>query len=248
MGKPSLKKQLISSVISLALIAVFFIASVTTYSWFANSGGVTANGMQISADLAFSGSEVRLCPVTAIDEENNSYTFLSDVPVSSLPKYDKYNIGGSEYERAVVMAVTFSAAAEKINLSLTTESPFSENNIISGNDDYLSNAVSFYPVTSVAATGGESGESVATASGTAQSFLPVTKTVDGTNGYTYTFQNKVYTLSIYSDLPVSAQERAHTVYIVMTYNKNMVEYFSSKLKKDVVFKGDITIMLEKAGE
>ncbi|MDD6994646.1 MAG: hypothetical protein SPH68_00220 [Candidatus Borkfalkiaceae bacterium] len=156
MAEPSLKKQLISCVVTLFLTAVFLCASITTFSWFASSQNVTANGLNVCPDTSFSDSQVRMCPVTAISGDNgNEYEFLSDKPVNSLPKFDKYNIDVSEYERAVVLVVSFTAAATKIDLSLSTSTLFNESEITGGKtDDYLSNVVSFATVGEVRSTEG----------------------------------------------------------------------------------------------
>lgn len=241
MNGPSLKKQLISSVVSLALIAVFLVVSVTTYSWFANAERTRATGLQVSADENFNDSVVRLCPVTEISGDD--YVFLSETSVSSLPKYDKYNIDASEYERATVMMISFSTAATVINLTLTTETPFNESAITGGTTDYLSNVVNFYLVDTVTAAGGTDGQMTAKAQPESVfGFVSKTQNADGSSSFVK--RNEIAVLSNY---PVSSDEETHVLYLIMVYNTEVAEYFAPSLTGDVVFASDISIHLERAG-
>lgn len=241
MNGPSLKKQLISSVVSLALIAVFLVVSVTTYSWFANAERTRATGLQVSADENFNDSAVRLCPVTEISGDD--YVFLSGTSVSSLPKYDKYNIDVSEYERAAVMMISFTTVATGINLTLTTETSFNESTITGGTADYLSNVVNFYLVDTVTAAGGSDSQMTATAQPESVfGFVSKTQNLDGSSSFVK--RNEIAVLSNY---PVSSDEETHVLYLIMVYNTEVAEYFAPSLTGDVVFASDISIHLERAG-
>lgn len=241
MNDLSLKRQLISSVVSLALIAVFLVVSVTTYSWFANAERTRATGLHVSADENFNDSAVRLCPVTEISGDD--YVFLSGTSVSSLPKYDKYNIDVSEYERAAVMMISFTTVATGINLTLTTETPFDESTITGGTADYLSNVVNFYLVDTVTAAGGTDGQMTAKAQPESVfGFVSKTQNADGSSSFVK--RNEITVLSNY---PVSSDERTHVLYLIMVYNTEVAEYFAPSLTGDVVFASDISIHLERAG-
>lgn len=241
MNGSSLKKQLISSAVSLALIAVFLVVSVTTYSWFSRAERTQATGLQVSADENFNDSAVRLCPVTEISGDD--YVFLSGTSVSSLPKYDKYNIDVSEYERAAVMMISFTTVATSINLTLTTETPFDENTITGGTTDYLSNVVNFYLVNAVAAADGSDGQMTATAKTDAVfGFVTQTQHADGTSSF-----EKKNEITVLSDYPIAPDAQPHVLYLIMVYNTEVAEYLAPSLTNDVVFASDIAIHLERAG-
>ena len=239
MSIPSLKKQLISSVVSLVLVAVFLVVSVTTYSWFSHVETVTAKGMQVSADLNFTDSAVCLCPVTEIKDDG--YVFLSDTAIHSLPKYDKYNIDALEYQRAAVMMISFSTAATGIRLTLSTETAFSESAITSGASNYLSNVVNFYLVDSVAAVSGSNTEKTAIANtGSQLGFVSATKEPDGT--MTFVKQNEI---AVLSDYPIEFSNQPHVIYLIMVYNTEVAEFITPKITSNVLFESDITIHLER---
>ena len=241
MNDLSLKRQLISSVVSLALIAVFLVVSVTTYSWFANAERTRVTGLHVSADENFNDSAVRLCPVTEISGDD--YVFLSGTSVSSLPRYDKYNIDVSEYERAAVMMISFTTVATGINLTLTTETPFDESTITGGTADSLSNVVNFYLVDTVTAAGGSDSQMTATAQPESVfGFVSKTQNPDGSSSFVK--RNEIAVLSNY---PVSSDERTHVLYLIMVYNTEVTEYLAPSLTNDVVFASDISIHLERAG-
>lgn len=239
MAKPSLKRQLISSVVTVILIAALLIASVTSFAWFARSERVAANGLSVSLDAAFSDSQVRMCPVTQIN--GDEYEFLSDESVDSLPKYDKYNIDVSEYKRAVVLIVTFTAAVTNVDLSLSTSSLFDESAITGGTSDYLSNVVSFTNVGEVRPSDGSDTVKTAVSDGAAASFVSGAQNADGTSSFTKTNE-----ISLLSDYYVGYSDQPHEIYLIMTYNTEVTEYLSTKLLRDVVFASDITIHLAGA--
>ena len=208
---------------------------------FANAERTRVTGLHVSADENFNDSAVRLCPVTEISGDD--YVFLSGTSVSSLPRYDKYNIDVSEYERAAVMMISFTTVATGINLTLTTETPFDESTITGGTADSLSNVVNFYLVDTVTAAGGSDSQMTATVQPESVfGFVSKTQNPDGSSSFVK--RNEIAVLSNY---PVSSDERTHVLYLIMVYNTEVTEYLAPSLTNDVVFASDISIHLERAG-
>lgn len=226
----SLRKQLIQSCIALAVALVCLVLSFCTFSWFASNRDVSALGFAVQAHVDF-GAEICVRPVTNISD--NVYTFATDVLATELPKYDKYGIGGDQYEKALVLDITFFSESPKINFSVSASGSFSA----SGweNAQALSNVVSFFVVTSV------NGNQVTVASNEF-SFASV-QTVNDSDTIV---RNESNTIALLSDYDVSDDGTIQHLYVVITYNKAAAEYYCERTSSNVVFENDVTFSIDKA--
>ncbi|MGN0783879.1 MAG: hypothetical protein ACI4M0_06020 [Christensenellales bacterium] len=227
----SLKKQLLNSCIALAVVAACLVLSFFTFGWFASNENVSANGFSVQAHVDF-GAEICVRPVTAISD--NVYTFSTDVIATELPMYDKYGINVVEYEKALVLEITFFSDSPKINFSVSASGSFQSGGW--ENAQALSNVVSFFVVDGVSGN-------VATAAATEFSFASV-QTVDGVE----TIVRESPTLTLLSNYDVVGDGTTQHLYVVVTYNVDAVEYYCARTDAEVLFENDIVFNIEKAEE
>ncbi|MGN1099937.1 MAG: hypothetical protein ACI4S9_06295 [Christensenellales bacterium] len=223
-------KRLIHSCIALSVALVCLVLSFCTFGWFSSNREVTAKGFAVSARTEF-GAYLNVHPVTAIS--GNTYTFATDVIATELPKYDKYGIDAIQYEKALVLELTFVSESDYIDFSVSASGSFSA----SGweNPQALSNVVSFYPVTAAE-------ENRVTVSTTEYSFVSV-QNVDGNDTIV---RGESSTLALLSNHNVAGDGTEHRLYVVVTYNEAAAEYYCSRTDSNVNFENDITFNIEKS--
>ena len=232
----SQKISLAKTCASFAVSLVFLALSITTFAWMASNRTVTATGFSIQARADFSEVGMAVHPVTAIDDANGTYTFLPTTNVTSLPKYDKYQIDAVNYEKALVLDVAFSTSSSAINLSVSASGSFSANAADWGTAQSLSNVVKFFVATSVS-------ETQVSASGEGVAFASV-QTVDGVQTVVRTAENEI---ALLTDFAVTPNEPQH-IFFVVVYNAEVADYYCERTETDVEFANDVTFCINKAGE
>ncbi|MGN1039921.1 MAG: hypothetical protein ACI4QL_00665 [Candidatus Fimimonas sp.] len=232
----SAKTMLAKTCASFAISLVFLALSVVTFAWMASNRTVTATGFSIQARADFSEVGMGVHPVTAIDDANGTYTFLPATNVTSLPKYDKYQIDTVTYEKALVLDVAFSTTSSAINLSVAASGSFSANAADWGTAQSLSNVVKFFVATSIS-------ETQVSTSGEGVSFASV-QTVDNVQTVVRTAESEI---ALLTDFAVTPNQPQH-IYVVVVYNTDVADYYCAHTELDVAFANDVTFNINKAGE
>lgn len=96
------RRQLINSCLSLVVILVFLVLSVTTYSWFAHSENVEANGMTIQLD---SMGSVSVSNVTLYRRDGAQGARIVTDSIISLPEYDTIFPDNNGNSHVIIRAV-----------------------------------------------------------------------------------------------------------------------------------------------
>lgn len=236
--KRKLKIQLIA--LSLFLIASLSTLSVSVYAWFATNQSVTGTGLRITADRydAIENVEFFAAERPDVSVTPTAYYFdktpIADNDDKIIPIYDRVF---SQDAHQLLIKITVNERVDACELFAEADSVVITNNswddidwhgnYSSGVGDPLSSVISFvpYPVDQVFTENRYNKDCYKlTGNATSSSFVSLD------NNY-----NPVYDADATIDIATYDMSDNHTIYLMLDYDKNLVESIYSYYLTDVLF-------------
>lgn len=218
------------------VLAFLLLCASTSFAWLTSNRKLRSNGMRMEAGAVVREATIKVYPVTQID--GNNYTFDTSLTSTALPKYDKYGIDAKEYEKALVIHISFysetDATHHYANLTMVSDTAFpvlSTSEWEAKTQDYISNVVSFSTVSGV------NGNVATRSAAAAISFLDY----DSVNG---TFSKPESTVSLLQNYALTGGGVPNDIYLIMTYHPQAVDYFCNHTVNEVTYVNDIVFKLD----
>lgn len=212
----------------------------STLAWFTANQKVD-NGMNniTAVSKAITGTEMKAYSVSAI--QGNEYTFVNSESYT-LPRFDPSNIDYTQYEKALVLRVTFnSSVAKTYYLNAYTEKGFDSSFVSSRNESWLSNCIEFRGGTSDEDIDPDTFESSSVTAIGQASFISLKESYE-------VGEDPVDKRLSISLIQIDAHEGTNVVYIILQYNNTIIEYINGIREANpnpITYSNDVNFKIEE---